>query len=83
MEKKIEIVNKNGKIIRIMPHMLDDFARFDITLKRPVIKDVPKELLNIPMKKTILPRMEVTPPVEPVKTSEVSKTRYVKSKSQK
>jgi hypothetical protein len=62
-EKKIEILTKSGKVIRVMPHMLNDFARFEATTKRPAIKNTPKELLNIPdgAKKTILPKMEVTP----------------------
>ena len=65
MEKKVEAVTKEGRIIRVMPHMLADLSRFDVSVKRPAIRDTPKELLNIPTK-TILPKMLITEaPAEP------------------
>jgi hypothetical protein len=63
MEKKIEAVTKEGRIIRVMPHMIDDLMRYDVSLKRPAIRDAPKELLNIPQK-TILPKMIITEDVK-------------------
>jgi hypothetical protein len=53
MEKKVEAVTKEGRIIRVMPHMLNDLARFDVTFKKPAIRDTPKELLDIPAKTII------------------------------
>jgi hypothetical protein len=61
MEKKIEVVTKEGRIIKVMPHMLGDLSRYGVTVKKPAIRDTPKELLNIPVK-TVLPKMLITEP---------------------
>jgi hypothetical protein len=98
-EQKIEIITKSGKVIRVMPHMLSDFARFEATEKRPSIRNTPKELLDIPnkigAKTVILPKMETSkaeqlpetlPQINDLKTTDpVKKTRKqpVRSKAKK
>ena len=78
MEKKIEAVTKEGRIIRVMPHMLDDLSRYEVSVKKPSIRDVPRELLNIPAK-TILPKMLITEPVEePIKSRPYLRSRTKK-----
>lgn len=72
-EKKIP-VEVNGRIIRIMPHMLPDIKKFGGTEQRRVIKEPPKELLTpVPLvKKLILPRaVQSEPLIEEVKPAEV------------
>lgn len=70
-EKKIA-VEVNGRIIRVMPHMLADVKKFGGSEQRRVIKEPPKELLSpLPLpKKLILPRTEpvkseIIPAVKP------------------
>lgn len=59
-EKKIP-VEVNGRIVRVMPHMLGDIKKFGGTEQHKVIKEPPKELLQVLPKRIILPRMEVDP----------------------
>lgn len=54
---KVEIVTKSGRIIRVMPHLINDLAKFEATPKRPAARNTPKELLSIPTK-SVLPKME-------------------------
>lgn len=67
MEKKIE-VEIDGKIVRIMPHLLEDAARFGASTLKRQSRKVPDELLNIPAK-PILPPEKKAPDltIEPEK----------------
>lgn len=60
MIKKVEL-EINGRIIRVMPHLVDDMIKFygASKTKKPV-KDTPVELLKIP-EKTIIPKKEDSP----------------------
>lgn len=66
-EKKIS-VEINGKIVRIMPHMLADIKKFGGSEQRRVIKEPPKELLQPLPKRLILPRTEPVTEVIPAAT---------------
>jgi hypothetical protein len=68
MEKKIEVVTKEGKIIRVMPHMVKDSEKFGTTRTKRTLKDVPKELIKVAkiVEPDPLPVMETTQPVEEV-----------------
>jgi hypothetical protein len=57
MEKKIELQTKDGRIIRVMPHMVKDFARFGATQTKRNIKEPPVEL----KKKPPLPDLNLKP----------------------
>lgn len=60
MEKKIKVIIE-GRVVRIMPHLLPDMERFGVT--RPVPKkDIPKELL----KPADIPRIRPAEPVKPI-----------------
>jgi hypothetical protein len=58
MEKKIEVITKEGKIVRVMPHMMGDMAKFDVTQSKRVIKDMPKEL-------TMVTKAVIKPEIKP------------------
>jgi hypothetical protein len=66
MEKKVTVINKRGVRMRVSEHMLDDLARFEVTRTSPILKDVPKEILNL--KTTIKAKTPVStdnlPPME-------------------
>jgi hypothetical protein len=85
MLKKIE-VEKNGRVIKISPAMLDLAIKMHgATLVSKVIKPTPKELIKAVPKST-LPPMEITKPViEEVEVLEKTPSRKapVKSKSTK
>jgi hypothetical protein len=68
MEKKIEVVTKEGKIIRVMPHMVKDSEKFGVTRTKRTLKDVPKELIKVAkiVEPDPLPVMETTQPVKEV-----------------
>jgi len=55
MDNKIE-VEINGKIRRIMPHMLEDFERLGATRTRKIIRNAPPEILQ---KDMVLPPVKV------------------------
>ena len=62
MEKKVKLINSQGKEIRVMEHMVEDaIARFGCTKTKKEIKNVPQELLKLPDMKKVdpLPPMEV------------------------
>lgn len=59
MEKKIE-VEIDGRIVRIMPHMLKDATKFGASTLKRQSRRVPDELLNIPAK-SILPPEKTAP----------------------
>lgn len=75
MTKRIELQTAEGKIIKVMPHMVNDLLRFGATETKRILREPPKELLEktvIPAKvpnlvlepepmKTNLPEMEVKP----------------------
>lgn len=81
-EKKIEVVTKDGRIIRIMPHMLEDASRFEVTVKKPAVRETPKELLDIPQK-SVLPKMLKTEPEPEPEPAPVKRKPPVRSKSTK
>jgi len=61
MDNKIE-VEINGKIRRIMPHMLEDFERLGATRTRKIIRNAPPEILQkdlIQQKDIVLPPVKV------------------------
>jgi hypothetical protein len=51
--KKVE-VEVNGRIIRVPENMLHDLERFGVSQSKRVIKNPPKELLNMPDPKTLI-----------------------------
>jgi hypothetical protein len=69
MEKKIE-VEIDGKIVRIMPHMLEDASRFGASVIKRQTRKVPEELLNIPKKEILKPDPNLAVPDPPLKTNE-------------
>ncbi len=64
MEKKVEI-EVDGRIVRCMPSMLEDMARFGAVKPQRVIKDVPVELLS-PIKMEKAPPIKSQPPEKKV-----------------
>ena len=50
--------------------MIDDLSRFGVTQKKPTLKNVPKELLDIPAK-TVIPKEDA--PLPEMKSSEPEK----------
>jgi hypothetical protein len=81
MEKKVEVEIRGHKIM-VAEHMLEDLARFGITTGRRNIRDIPRELLNMPEpKRVILPGKPIEVPVipieVPVKTIEVIPTPVI------
>lgn len=79
--KRIEVELK-GRIVRIMPHMLEDSIRFGASQIRRTVKETPKELITIPASvpkeliKNPLPEMK-----EVVKEPEVSAKKITRTKS--
>jgi hypothetical protein len=82
MEKKVSVITKEGKAVRVMPHMLEDMALFGVTQVKKIVKETPKELIKVPVKQVekveVLPEMINTklpdtllPPVE---TKPITKT---------
>jgi hypothetical protein len=65
MDKKIELI-VGDKVVRVMPHMVDDMLRFGATRMKKVIRNVPKELLSIP-EVVKLPEADPLPAMETVK----------------
>jgi hypothetical protein len=88
MEKKVELTTKDGRVIRAVPHMLEDLSRFGVSQKRPTLKNIPKELLDIPGKTVILKEVKTEapatdPPLPPMETTEPKRKPPVRSKSTK
>ena len=80
MDNKIE-VEINGKIRRIMPHMLEDFERLGATRTRKIIRNAPPEILQ---KDMVLPPIKVEelknkekPPTGDVKTNVLPEMKTV------
>jgi hypothetical protein len=87
MEKKSVVTTPKGYTIRVADHMLSDLAKFGATKTKPILKPVPKELLEMPKKavflKGALPEMkEVIPETLPEPTPKVRKAP-VRSKATK
>ena len=86
MDNKIE-VEINGKIRRIMPHMLEDFERLGATRTRKIIRNAPPEILQkdlIQQKDIVLPPVKVEelknkekPPTGDVKTNVLPEMKTV------
>lgn len=57
-EKKVE-VNIDGRIVRVMPHMVSDISKFGGSETRRVIKETPKELMHPLPKKLLLSKVEL------------------------
>lgn len=83
MEKKVEVII-GERIVKVMPHMLEDMLLHGATKVKKVIKEVPKELLTIPAKVDLLPEMKIeekkeeAKPVREVRTEFKPKTRRKK-----
>ena len=91
MEKKIEVITKEGRIVRVMPHMIADMALFEATKAKKDTKPVPKELIKPVSKevsplpkmvitwdgpiKEVIPMKTITPEETPEETSEVPKRK--------
>lgn len=74
MEKKIEVVRESdGKVIKIMPHMLADLSLFGVTEVKRKQKEPPKELTAKPI---ILPADPIT---EEVKEEIVPEPKILKA----
>lgn len=71
MDKKIELI-VGDKVVRVMPHMVDDMLRFGATRMKKVIRNVPKELLSIP-EVVKLPEADPLPAMETVKADDTIK----------
>lgn len=66
MEKKVK-VEVGGRIVRVMPHMLNDMNRFGATQIQKVVKETPRELIKAVEKAKeikLLPEMKITKAVE-------------------
>ena len=60
-ERKIEIEMADGRIVRVMKHMLDDAALFGASTMKKPIKNPPKELLITRESGNRLPEMIIKP----------------------
>jgi len=72
MEKKVRVEMPDGRIVRVMPHLVEDLCNL-FKAKEDIrkMKEPPRELIPKEIKKTVLPPvLDVKEPTaEPIKTT--------------
>jgi hypothetical protein len=76
-EKKVE-VNIDGRIVRVMPHMVGDMTKFGSTEPRKVVKEPPKELMHPLPKRLLLTKAELPKEELPVEKLSSLKEEFPK-----
>ena len=67
---KVEVIIRGSKVM-VAEHLLADLARFGVTREARNVKPIPKELLKMPLTKTVIPVADLLPKMENTKPEEV------------
>jgi hypothetical protein len=88
MEKKVELIMPDGRVVRVMEHQVHDaITKFGASKTKKEVRNVPQELLKIPELKKVepvlIPKVEADPLPKMEVTEKKERKAPVRSKATK